>query len=422
VTSEYSTSGRQAIADHFRGRIAAVMAAWRAAVAADPRLATGDSLPRVQLEDHLPRWLELFAVVLAASPETMQAAVAEEDRDAGAHGLQRWQQGYDLHEVTREWGCMHHVLVAELERFAAAHPEAPGLTEARLKLAEQISSATSESAAKYFRLERVEASGTVLDLERALGELRMLENARAELWQQAAHDLRGNLGVVSNVTEGLGFDSLTADRRQSFLVLLRNNVTALRHLLDDVTGLARLQAGREHRAVTRFDAAEILRNLCDDVRPLADAKKLYLRTAGPDTLVVDGDGVKVRRIVQNLLFNALKYTRSGGVTVTWGEAPAADDGRWMLSVEDTGPGLHGGPGAPLASAIVEATAQAEGDAASLPPDDPRPVQQVQGEGLGLAIVKRLCELLNATVELESTPSKGTTFRLYFPHRYPTVAG
>ncbi len=422
MTSEYSTSGRQAIADHFRGRIAAVMAAWRAAVAADPRLATGDSLPRIQLEDHLPRWLELFAVVLAASPEAMPAAMAQEDRDAGAHGLQRWQQGYDLHEVTCEWGCMHHVLVAELERFAAAHPEAPGLTEARLKLAEQISSATSESAAKYFRLERVEASGTVLDLERAMGELRMLENARAELWQQAAHDLRGNLGVVSNVTEGLGFDSLTADRRQSFLVLLRNNVTALRHLLDDVTGLARLQAGREHRAVTRFDTAEILRNLCDDVRPLADARKLYLRTAGPDTLVVDGDGVKVRRIVQNLLFNALKYTRSGGVTVTWGEAPAADDGRWMLSVEDTGPGLHAGPGAPLASAIVEATAQAEGDAGSPPPDDSRPVQQVQGEGLGLAIVKRLCELLNATVELESTPSKGTTFRLYFPRRYPTVAG
>lgn len=422
MTNEYSTSGRQAIADHFRGRIAAVMAAWRAAVAADPRLATGDSLPRVQLEDHLPRWLELFAVVLAASPEALPAAVAEEDRDAGAHGLQRWQQGYDLHEVTREWGCMHRVLVAELERFAAAHPEAPGLTEARLKLAEQISSATSESAAKYFRLERVEASGTVLDLERALGELRMLENARAELWQQAAHDLRGNLGVVSNVTEGLGFDSLTADRRQSFLVLLRNNVTALRHLLDDVTGLARLQAGREYRAVTRFDAAEILRNLCDDVRPLADAKKLYLRTAGPDTLVVDGDGVKVRRIVQNLLFNALKYTRSGGVTVTWGEAPAADDSRWMLRVEDTGPGLHGGPGAPLASAIVEATAQAEGDTGSPPPDDLRPVQQVQGEGLGLAIVKRLCELLNATVELESTPSKGTTFRLYFPRRYLTAAG
>ncbi|MEO9068872.1 MAG: HAMP domain-containing sensor histidine kinase [Caldimonas sp.] len=414
--------GRQAIADHFRGRTAALMEAWHAAVEADPRLSTGDSLPRAQLEDHLPRWLELFAGVLAASPQEMPAAVAEEARDAEAHGLQRWQQGYDLHEVTREWGCLHHVLVAELERYAAAHPHAEDLAEARLKLAEQISSATTESAEQYFRLERVEAAGTVLDLERALGDLQALENARAELWQQAAHDLRGNLGVVSNVTEGLGFDGLPSDRRKSFLVLLRNNVTALRLLLDDVTGLARLQAGSERRVIAEFDGADMLRRLCDDVRPLADDKGLQLRASGLDTLVVDGDSIKVRRIVQNLLFNALKYTRSGGVTVTWGEAPAADDGRWMVSVVDTGPGLHGGPGAPLASAIVQATAQSEsGDVDAQVADDPRPVRQVQGEGLGLAIVKRLCELLNATIELESVPAQGTTFRLYFPRRYPTAA-
>ena len=193
--------------------------------------------------------------------------------------------------MTREWGCLHRCLVAELERFTAAHPELPAevFAEARMKLAEQVSEAMSKSAQRYFQLERVEAAGAVHDLERALAEVRELEKKRAGLWQQAAHDLRGNLGVVSNVAQGLAFRDLPADRRDEFVALLSNNVTALRHLLDDVTVLARLQAGQEERRVAPFDAADLLRRLCDDVRPLADAKKLSLEAVGPDTLNVEGD-------------------------------------------------------------------------------------------------------------------------------------
>ena len=184
----------------------ALIAAWRAAIAADPQLTASNALPRVQLEDHLPQWLESFAGILAALPGEPVADAAEA-RDAEAHGLQRWQQGYDLHDVTREWGCLHRCLVAELERFTAAHPELPAevFAEARMKLAEQISEAMSTSAQRYFQLERVEAAGAVHDLERALADVRELEKRRADLWQQAAHDLRGNLGVVSNVAQGLSF-------------------------------------------------------------------------------------------------------------------------------------------------------------------------------------------------------------------------
>lgn len=412
---------REAIADHFRSRMPALLDAWRAAVVADSRLTSGDALPRGQLEDHLPLWLESFVAVLAAATgPQQQSASAAEEKNAESHGLQRWQQGYDLHEVTREWGCMHRVLVAELERYASSHGDAAALAEARIKLAEQVSEATSESAEEYFRLHRVEAQGNVRDLERALGDLRDLENARAELWQQAAHDLRGNLGVVSNVTEGLGFQALPADKRQSFLGLLRNNVAALRHLLDDVTSLARIQAGQEQRVIANFDAPALLERLCNDFRPLAEEKGLYLEASGVPALIVDGDAVKVRRVAQNLLLNALNYTKQGGVSVSWGEAAGVDE-RWMVTIEDTGPGFHAGPGAPLASALARATSEAgQGHVDAPQPVDPRPVQQAQGEGLGLTIVKRLCELMNATIELESVPGRGTTFRILLPRRFATA--
>jgi signal transduction histidine kinase len=417
VTSEDIGAQRAALGAHFKARTDALIDAWRTAIAADPKLTTNESLPRAQLVDHLPLWLETFAKALIAppSPSTGASASAEETRNAEAHGLQRWQQGYDLHEVTREWAALHRCLVDELERYFAANVGVapPVQSEARATLALYIGEATSESAAQFFRLERLEAAGAVRDLEEALEGVREIEQRRAELWQQAAHDLRGNLGVVSNVAQGLALGNLPGDRQQAFLGMLRTNVGALHRLLDDVTDLARLHAGQEQRRVAPFDAADLLRRLCEDVRPLADEKKLYLKTSGVPALPVEGDAIKVRRIVQNLLLNALKYTVSGGVTVSWDDTTARDDGRWWLLVEDTGPGFHAGPGAPMVGAL--------GATAGAPPagDDQRPVHQSQGEGLGLAIVKRLCELLGASLEVDTMPEHGTRIRVLVPRQYTT---
>ena len=250
------------------------------------------------------------------------------------------------------------------------------------------------------------------DLEAALEDIRAIERSRAELWQQAAHDLRGNLGVVSNVTHGLAFSDLPPERRTTFLDLLRNNVGALHRLLDDVTDLARLHAGQEIRRVAPFDAADVLRRLCDDLRPVAEGKGLYLRIEGLSSLPVEGDAVKIQRIGQNLLLNALKYTITGGVVVSWADTAARDDGRWVLAIQDSGPGFHAGPGAPLVSALSATPGEAP-----VAPHDSRPARQLHGEGLGLAIVKRLCELLDASLELDTDPGKGTTVRVLAPRRY-----
>src|SRR4029079_3067729 len=145
------------------------------------------------------------------------------------------------------------------------------------------------------------------------------------------------------------------------------------------------------------DAAMVLRELCERMQPMAEERELFLKTDGPDALLVEGDAVKAQRIAQNLLFNALKYTSRGGVTVTWGDSRQNDAQRWMLCVEDTGPGFHAGPGAPMASALEEATEEArlvdatartgiKGTAASElspsdAPVDDRPIHQQRGEGI-----------------------------------------
>jgi signal transduction histidine kinase len=403
---------RLALADYMASRRAAILDAWRNAIKRDPSLSTGDSLPRVQLFDHIPALLSTFERGLRHDGAAATRDAAQES--AAAHGLQRWQQGYDLREVTRELGKLNECVVSELDGYTAANPQISHavVAAARRVWAALCSAGIEESVGQYFQLQQQEAAGRVEDLESALTDIQELEKQRADLWQQAAHDLRGNLGVVANATVGLARGALQEATRDDFVRILMRNVTTLHHLLDDVTSLARLEAGREQRQVEPIDVSPIFQQLCEGIRPLAQHHRLFLQAEGPAGFAADGDAVKIRRIAQNLILNAVKYTRHGGITVSWGDCGADDGKRWELRVVDTGPGIHSGSAEPLAQALgnVEKPVP-EGT----PPKKPN--RDESGEGIGLSIVKRLCELLDATIELKSEQGVGTTFRILFPRKY-----
>lgn len=434
-----------ALALYIGKRRGAILQAWRHAVAADPRLTSGTSLPRSQLHDHIPALLvdfeERLSAGTAASAADANEATKVQKGDAAAHGLHRWQQGFDLAEVTRELSTLNECVVVELDRYAVAHPEIDGalMPWTRRIWAQQYGAVVDASTTQYFRLQQLESQSHISDLEQALADLRELEHQRAQLWQQAAHDLRGNLGVVTNVAEGLSATSASTVARDTFLRLLGRNLSAFGHLLNDVTSLARLQGGQERRSVERIDAALLLRNVCEGLQTYSQEQNLFLNFDGPAPLWVDADRAKIIRIIQNLLLNAIKYTRQGGITVSWGDSASDDVGRWFMQVQDTGPGFHAGPGSQLAGALQEATDQARQIAADatqgeithangklaetgqLTSADARPIQQNPGEGIGLSIVKRLCEMLDATLDVQSTENAGSTLRILLPRTYRDVS-
>jgi signal transduction histidine kinase len=426
--SEFDTE-LTALAEHLENRREAMLQAWRNAVRNDPALTAGASLPRVDLYDHIPALLLTFERQLyGAAGHRVETGGAAAQESAAAHGLTRWQQGYDLREVTRELGKLNESVVSELDAYTLSHPQIShaAVATARRVWAALCSTGIEESVGQYFQLQQQEAAGHVKDLESALTEIRELEQQRADLWRQAAHDLRGNLGVVANVTVGLTHSGLRESSRDDFVRILMRNVTSLHHLLDDVTSLARLQAGREERRIEPLDVTPILQQLCEGIRPLAQARRLFLRCTGEPGFPVDGDAVKIRRIAQNLVLNAVKYTIEGGITVSWGDSDAYDGKRWELCIKDTGPGFPTVSGKPLANALEKANeiaSSAAGRESGLPlrtPPDEKilPGQEEAGEGIGLSIVKRLCEMLDATIEMTSEPNVGTTFRILFPRQYP----
>jgi signal transduction histidine kinase len=216
--------------------------------------------------------------------------------------------------------------------------------------------------------------------------------------------------------------------------LLQKSVSLLHVMLNDLADLARLDAGHEQRVVAPFDAARLLSDFCLTMQPVADSKGLFLRCEGPESLPVEGDSAKVQRILQNLVLNALKYTQHGGIVVMWESRQESDAEGWMVSVQDTGPGFQGDLGLPMANQLRKATQgahdvedQARAKGTSTNQDEVavtrvsqsahHPLHQQAGEGIGLSIVKGLCNLLDATLELETRNGQGSTFRVTFPRHY-----
>ena len=425
------------LAAHLHGRRRAILEAWWRAAEGDPTLTTMSALSRNQFYDHIPEVLDAFERKLSAeNTDQTLAAADEETQRAAEHGLHRWQLGYRQHEVMYEWKHLQLCLVDELEQYVSSHPnlEPVVMTAARRALAELCSEGVCESASQYARLQQAEAAGRVRDLERAIQELEDLDHSRLDVWREAAHDLRGEVGIVKNVTTVLRHRDLSDELRERSLALLESSVASLIVLLNDLLDLSRLEAGKDRRKVEAFDVGQLLNELCTSMRTLASDRSLFLQSDGPPSLQVEGDPVKTRRIAQNLLLNALKYTEQGGVRVSWEEVRIGALERWVLSVQDTGPGFAHGPVTPIAHVLKEATDEAKmiqekkettgastsgaASAAPLPSESPhRSTEDGPGEGIGLSIVKRLCELLDASLELETAEGKGTVFRVVFPRRY-----
>lgn len=419
-----------ALSDHFAARRDSILQAWRKADRADPDQTTGRSLTLGQFLDHIPAMLDAFEFRLRSRPGGADAKAADSNKkeEGLKHGLHRWQQGYRLKELINECGHLQLCLYAELGRIAEQNPEIEPatLTEAQRQIMALVNDTISESAGQYERMQQAEAAGHVGDLRGALASVNAIERHRSTLLHQVVHDLKSDVLGVNLAASLLEQPAMAETDRVESTAYLKQAVSGLNTMLEELMELARLQAGQETRKIALFDAAALLTELGAAHQPFALERHLFLGMHGPARLPVEGDAEKTRRLAKNLLGNALKYTPTGGVDVTWG----VEKETWWLMVKDTGPGMLSGPGTPLVTGLQEATASAkesddktQGEASQVLPapwdaaSAAAPSLHQPGEGIGLSIVKRLCELLDASIEIASSAETGTTFRVVFPLRY-----
>ena len=178
---------------------------------------------------------------------------------------------------------------------------------------------------------------------------------------------------------------------------------------------------------SEFSIYQIVEELCEMLRPLAETKNIQLTHSIPeDWPLLSQDKIKVRQVLTNLLSNAIKFTPEGGRISIDGNRLKADPTletddndatnqapRTMLQieVEDTGVGI-----APTDQSIV--FQKFRQGASALGSDSL--TREVSGTGLGLSIVKELCILLGGRVELKSEVGQGSTFTVVLPWQYQNI--
>ncbi|HET7307128.1 MAG TPA: sensor histidine kinase [Gammaproteobacteria bacterium] len=401
------------LADHLVQQRDAVLNEWK-----DEAEQTGGNsalaeMSRSDFYDHMPEFLDRLNTTLRGGD------VKETSETAKQHGAHRWQQGRRIDEVIQEWTLLHRVLGRRIGAlWGQANLDPQAFQQAYQLMSEAIHNAIADSLGEYNTLLQVQAEARARDLEAVLERRDERDQLRSENLHEASHDLRGSLQSIRLASHILDHQPLD-DKVRALVGRIRDAGDSLSRMLNDLLDLARLEAGRETRTVSGFNAAVLLQELCDGMQSAAESKGLTLQAHGPNTLRVRGDPMKVQRIAQNLILNALKYTSNGGVEVEWRQNSSR---RWQFQVRDTGPGMATSSSGEYAANLEAANDQADdtqeqpGATRSQPPNADTDIA-AHGEGIGLAIVHRLCELLDAVLQVESEPDRGTTFKVVLPTDY-----
>ena len=214
------------------------------------------------------------------------------------------------------------------------------------------------------------------------------------------HELRSPVRVTSSLLNVLsqGYAGELNERQADLVERARRRLKVLETLVDDVLDLAAGKADSAPDAVRGpVSLSDVLQEVCVRHEPLAAEKGLSMQYSGlDDRLTVCGDQQELDRIFNNLVSNAVKYTRAGTVAVRTERTE-----EWArISIADTGIGIPADAQQHLFQEFFRArNAKASGET---------------GTGLGLAIVKDLVERYGGRVEVESVESMGTTFVVLLP--------
>ena len=210
----------------------------------------------------------------------------------------------------------------------------------------------------------------------------------------ASHELRTPLAAMQAILSVMRTERRSAEDYEQALADLADETDRLRGLVEALLRLAHSDTQPMLKG-ERVDLSALLPDVCESLRPLAEAKGLKLNCVVPDGLSLTGDSDSLIRLFVNLVDNAITYTRHGQITLT-----AESSGRQIqVTVADTGAGIA----AEHLPHIFDRFYR--GDQS----------RTTRGTGLGLAISLEIARAHGGTIEASSTVGRGTTFRVKLDH-------
>lgn len=247
-----------------------------------------------------------------------------------------------------------------------------------------------------------------IEIENRLTEARnraeASDRAKSEFLATMSHEIRTPMNGILGVVQLL-LNSKLGSEQEMFARSIQRAGNSLLSIINDILDLSRIEAQRLELNPAPFDLGELVADIDTMFSESASRKGIRFTCHFPAGLrhVWIGDEVRLRQILNNLVANAVKFTRHGEVELTLNAETQTRDGATLLfTVRDTGIGISPAMQAHIFESFVQA--------------DSTNTREFGGSGLGLTICKRLVELMNGEIGVDSSPGQGSEFwfRIFLP--------
>ena len=342
------------------------------------------------LRNELRKFLQAMGHGLQQEGERFPRQHRDQARD---HGVQRWDNGWSLTELVRDYQILQLVVLEHLE----SELDRPiGYREA-MAVGVFIDDAIASSIAAY-AASRVEHQE---ELERAAADaLREVQARKDDFLALVVHELRNPVGPIMHAGEILAMRLQDADPEvRTALRIIRRQSRQVARLLDDLSDITRIARGGLTLRQSAIDLAEVLEEAVQATEALMKEREHRVEvTLEGAPHVIKGDPARLVQVLVNLLINAAKYTPVGG-QVSMITRRSSD--RIEVLVRDTGVGIP----EEMLTKVFDMYTRVTGPRESSP----------DGLGIGLALVKEIVALHDGTVAVSSDgPGKGAEFVISFP--------
>ncbi|BAU10568.1 putative transmembrane sensor domain protein [Leptolyngbya sp. NIES-3755] len=232
-----------------------------------------------------------------------------------------------------------------------------------------------------------------IELTRAKQEAESADRAKTTFLANVNHELRTPLSIILSSSELMSYDKTLSPKQKDRLSVINQSVEHLLDLINEVLELAKLEAKAETVELQPTSLRQLLHNLSEMFEPQAIEKRIQFDLDCASDLPdwIQTDERKIRRVLINLLTNALKFTYNGSITL---RVSSLSVGTLRFQVEDTGIGIAEHE----IESLFKAFMQTESGRRS-----------GKGSGLGLSISQQLLQLLGTKLHVKSAPNVGTTF-------------